>query len=300
MCYESGMVTALLVVLVALVVVTASAIAVDRLNYRAFLADASRAQALAHGASIPPGPVAEGDLAALPAPVRRYLERAGVVGRPRYRFARVRHGGFFRPSPKAGWLPIRGEYLVTADPPSFVWCGKVQMPFGLAIVARDSCVEGRGRMLVRLASAVPLGRSTGPAIDESARGRLVSEVMLLPTALLPGPYLRWEAIDEASARLVVRSVGAEASGVITFGGDDLPSRIVIERTHERHGRVPWTGEVRSYREFDGIAVCEEIEGAWNLPEGDFCYVRFRVTEVHFEDGVPGPARDDERQSPRAG
>ncbi len=41
--------------------------------------------------------------------------------------ARVRHGGSFRTSLDGKWLPIRGEQWLTADPPGFVWHGRVAL-----------------------------------------------------------------------------------------------------------------------------------------------------------------------------
>jgi len=91
----------------------------------------------------------------LPAPVRRYLEFAGVEGRERIRFARLRHTGTFRTGPGQAWMPIQGEEYFTAGPPGFVWFAAVRpVPF-VPIRARDHYLHGRGSMLVK-----PLGLFT--------------------------------------------------------------------------------------------------------------------------------------------
>jgi hypothetical protein len=277
---EVFMATVLLGVGVAVATVLVVAAVFDRLNHRSFLEDALRARA--EDAPPPAGPISAADLARLPAPVKRYLELAGVVGKPRYRFAHITHGGFFRPSPKGPWFPIQGEYYLTTGKPTFVWYGKIRMPLGISVVARDSCIGGRGRMLIKLASAIVVGDSTGPETDQSARGRLVSELSMVPTSLVPSDHVRWEPIDERGARMVVRAGASEEAAVLQFGDNGMPTRIVVQRSYEDRGKTPWTGTVKAYREFQGLNVCEEIEGAWNLPEGDYCYVRFRVTGAQYE------------------
>lgn len=54
-------------------------------------------------------PVRDAELAALPAPVQRYLRFAGVVGRPHVHTIAARMHGRIRSGPEAAWMPIVAE-----------------------------------------------------------------------------------------------------------------------------------------------------------------------------------------------
>jgi hypothetical protein len=105
-------------------------------------------------------------LDAFPAPVRRYLEVSGAARRAPVAAVRLRHAGTFVPKPGASPLPIRGEQYLMADPPGFVWWGRIRMAPGLWIDGRDRAVGGEGNMLVKAASSITLSDASGPELDQ--------------------------------------------------------------------------------------------------------------------------------------
>src|SRR5262245_18919767 len=127
----------------------------------------------------------------LPPPVRAYLERALAERSTAATGLRFRHGGRFRPRLDGPWYPIRGEQQASADPPGFVWWGRVRIAPGLWVDSRDRCVEGVGGMLVSFESSVVLADRSGPELDQGSLLRLLSELVLLPAALLDQRYVAW-------------------------------------------------------------------------------------------------------------
>ena len=53
----------------------------------------------------------------LPAPVQRYMDYTGVVGKPWIDMARIRYAGRFRMAADKPWRPIRAEQFYTTHPP---------------------------------------------------------------------------------------------------------------------------------------------------------------------------------------
>jgi len=95
-------------------------------------------------------------LSDLPEPVRRYLARTGVVGQPIPSLVRLRQQGRMRLDRGQPWIPVTAEQHYCVDPPGFVWAGTMRLgPVRLAR-ARDMYLGGHGRMLVRLASLLPV------------------------------------------------------------------------------------------------------------------------------------------------
>ena len=256
----------------------------DHLNHRAFLADAEAAVAAA--ARQPDVPVTEADLAPLPAPVAAHLRAAGVVGQRRTSVARLRHGGLFRPSKDASWKAIEGEYVLTTATPAFLWYGRIHMAPLVPIVARDGFALGRGRMLVKAFGAIRMVDERGPEMDQAGFDRLLAELTLVPTALLPGPHLRWEPVDERSARAFLAVGDLRASMV--FRRDPATGETVldVERGHQEGDRVVRRMfRARSSGEpiqAGGFTLLPRIEGTWLLPEGELKYVDFALEEARFE------------------
>jgi hypothetical protein len=241
------------------------------------------------GAAAPLG-IDRGRIDELPAPAGRYLalaigDRARAVGT-----VRLRHHGTFRPKLEGGWLPIRGRQYFAADPPGFVWWGRVQLAPGLWIDARDRCVEGAGSMYVSAESSATIGQASGPAIDQGALLRLLAEMAWFPTALLDRRYVSWAAVDERRARVTLRVEGHEVSGVFEFGEDGLPVAFFAERHRDLGGGqsalTPWSGAMADFRRADGMLVPHEMTAYWHIDGGRVQYARFVVERLEYDAAAP--------------
>ena len=227
------------------------------------------------------------DLAALPVPVQRYFAYTGVLTRAPVRLAYLRHGGTFRGG--ADWMPITGEELFSVNPPGFIWKGTIRMAPGVTVTARDYYIAPHGNMLIRLLGTVTIDDATGPAIDKGAMLRYWAEAAWFPTALLPGPQVEWEAIDDDTARLIVSDADRREEMTVVFDAEGRILTITSAGRQFKSGNVvrdaPWGGTYSDYREVDGLRIPFEAEVVWHFPEGDMPYARFRLTEVLYDDAA---------------
>jgi hypothetical protein len=236
--------------------------------------------------AVEPPPIDRRRLETLPPPVRHYLGKAiGDRGRA-VRTARLRHGGTFRTKLDGGWLPIRGEQYFSADPPGFVWWGRVRVIPGLWVDARDRSVDAVANMLVKVESTFTLADSTGPELDESALQRLLGELVWFPTVLLDDRYVAWTAIDARQARATLRVNGREVVGVFELGQDDLPAAFSAPRYRDLGGGkavlTPFVGEYGDYRWVDGLLVPHRVNGYWVVDGQRLPYVRFQVERLEYD------------------
>jgi hypothetical protein len=227
------------------------------------------------------------DLEGLPAPAQRYLERVlGPPGEPR-RLARAKMTGQIRLRPGSRWQPWRGWQAWSLRPPGFVWSARMRAAPLVAVHARDGLLDGRGGLLVRLWGWLTLARTQPvPELDQGSLQRWLAEAPLYPLALLPGPELRWEAVDHNSARVVARAGQAEVSGVFSFGPDGLPHRFRAEaRWRQQPGgaflATPWRASFGQWREVGGSLIPTQAQAAWILPEGEFAYVRLEIEQMEL-------------------
>ena len=261
---------------VALVGVIGVVVNVGRLRFERRNASERRALIAVPRSSLPlPGK------AELPPPVARYRELA-VGGRAPVQTLRLRHGGTFRMSPTAKAVPIRGSQLFTADPPGFVWNGRVRMAPGLWVDARDMDVAGEGSMRVLLDDTIALVDARGPQLDQGAALRLLAEMVWYPTALFDARYVTWSAIDADHARATLRCGGLEVSGIFQFASDGLPLGFSAQRFTDQGELLPWGGVYRDWRTVTGMRVPFEADVTWQLASGPNTYAHWLVESMAYD------------------
>lgn len=235
------------------------------------------------------GPPDLAPLDALPAPVRRYLEVSGAARRAPIRTVRLRHGGTFVTGPGKPPMAIRGVQWLTADPPAFVWWGRIRIAPGVWIDGRDRAVGGEGNMLVRAASTVTLADARGPELDQGALLRLLGEAFWMPTLLRDPRWVTWAPLDDARARATLRVGGREVSATFHFGADGLPDRFTAERYRDVGGRsvlTPFEGDSSDFREVDGVKVPFRVGATWDLESGPLRYAAWQVEQVELDRREP--------------
>lgn len=234
----------------------------------------------------PPQPL---DPAALPPPVRRYLAQAGALGRAPLRAVRLVHGGTFVPGVGKAPLPIHGEQYLTADPPGFVWWGRLRVAPGLRLEARDRSRRGAGNMWIVLASTFTLQDASGPELDQGALLRLLGELTWCPTALLDGRYVSWAPVDERRAHATLRVGGREVTATFEFGADGFPARFLAQRYRDVDGvgvLTPFAGSTRDFRDVGGVKVPFRLAATWLLEGGPLEYASWEVERVELDRPEP--------------
>jgi len=222
----------------------------------------------------------------LPPPVRRYLAKAVPERSRDIRRARLQQHGLFRPSLNGSWLPLRGRQFFNADPPGFVWWGRVRLAPGVWIDARDRSVDGTGNMLVTMESTITIGDTSGPQLDQGAALRLLGEMAWIPTVLLDTRYVTWTAVDDRHAKASLTVNGRSFEGDFEFGADDLPSAFTANRYRDIGGGhsvlTPFVGRVSDFRTVDGVQVPFRVIGAWVIDGTPIDYANFEVDQIAFD------------------
>jgi hypothetical protein len=226
----------------------------------------------------------------LPPPVHTYLRKALGQRTTAVQAVRFRHGGRFRTKLDGPWQPIRGEQYETDNPPGFLWWGRLRAAPGLWIDARDRCVNGEGSMLVSLESTFTIIDRSGPQMDQGSMLRLLSDLVLFPTALLDPRFVTWSALDERRARATLRLSGREVTGTFEFGADGLPRAFFSDRYFDTGAGEaqlrPWSGEYLDYRPVDGMMVPHHFIGYWHIDGTRIPYVDFQLERPEYDCAQP--------------
>lgn len=207
----------------------------------------------------------------LPPVVQRYFLSAIPDGAPMVAAATVEHSGTFNLGEKAdNWQPFTSRQRVVTRRPGFVWDGHMKMLPGLGVRVHDAYVAGEGLLRPAVLGLFTLMELQGTKdVAEGELMRFFAEAAWYPTALLPSQGVRWEAVDEHSARATMTD--GELSLTLTFTFDPQgPIKSVRSdaRGRTEGGKVvmrPWEGRWSDHQLRDGMRVPMSGEVAWLLP-----------------------------------
>jgi len=222
-------------------------------------------------------------LAGLPAPAQRYMSFSGVVGRPLVKRVMVKQTGRIRLGPEKRWMQFRATESYSVDPPSFIWDARVGYGRLPLLAVRDSYVDGKGAVCVRLANLFQLLKAAGPQMDHSSAVRFLSEVVWFPSALL-GKNFTWTAIDNTSAEVCFTAYGRSVSGRLHFAADGRPTNFVSSRYKDVHDAEPllWSTPSTAFGSFCGLTLPSRGQAIWHLNSGDFTYIDVQVQEIRYD------------------
>ena len=245
---------------------------------REVVAGLSRAAAAAQ-------PITPSDLAHLPAPVRRYLEYVGVVGKDRVHGFRARFRGEIRSKPDAGWMPFEADQTSFFDPPARLFLIRSSMA-GIPFDALHLYVGPNATMQVKIASLLQIVDARGPEMNQSETVTVFNDMCVLAPATLVDRAIRWEEVDDRTARATYSNAGNTISAVLRF---DDEGRLVDFHSDDRYQsadgktyvKYRWSTPLRDYRDFGGHRLARAGEAIWQMPDGPLTYGRFELVELEY-------------------
>ena len=228
------------------------------------------------------------EIESLPPPVRRYFRAVLKDGQPIVTAVRLAQAGQFNMSEtKAKWRRFTSSQVIITRRPGFDWDARIEMAPGVKVFVHDAYVAGEGILHAALLGLVPLADIRGtPQAAQGELLRFLAEAAWYPTAMLPGQGVRWEPIDDVSARATLVDGATTVSLDFRFDAEGLISNV---RAAARHRSVngallaaPWQCRFWDYDVRGGMRIPLAGEVAWELPEGPWPYWRGRTTEIAYE------------------
>ncbi len=203
-------------------------------------------------------------IAGLPAPVQRYFLNAIRPGTPLALSARGRMVGQIKPGGNT-WLPFTASMMI-APHKGFLW--RVRAARGpISLSGADYYNNGEGRTRIALWGLVPVLNAAGPDIARSARGRLMSESIFVPSALLPQRGVTWEAADDRHISASWPVDGERATLALTLGEGGEVREAVIQRygnvTPTREfAYIPFGARMERQQTFGGHTIPAQFRAGW--------------------------------------
>lgn len=249
-------------------------------------------------AGLPPGPdpgpvVSDADLAALPEPARRYLGFMGVVGRPRDSSFRLAYAGRFRRTPREAWMTCEAWQYNSRPAVARLFHMRARLAGLVPVLARDTYVDGHGRMLVRALDLFTVADGRGEEFDIGELVTYLNDAVLIAPSMLLAPAVTFSpaASDSFDLALVDRGHRVTARVLVDEHGRPLDfsttDRFCVDPDDpKRLLRMRWTTPIEGWGEIDGRELPIRAQAVWHLPAGDFVYADFSSLPETLAFNVP--------------
>lgn len=227
----------------------------------------------------------EKELEGLPAPVQRFFRTVIKDGQPIVAAVKLSQQGQFNLSETEDkWMPFTATQIAIAQRPGFDWDARIQMAPGVNAFVHDTYLLGEGNLHASLLGLFTVAKMHGaPENNQGELLRFFAEATWYPTALLPSQGVRWEAIDDTSARGTLTDGTTTVSLVFTFNAEGAIATIRAQaRYRDKVTAMPWCGRFWEYSVRNGMLIPLQGEVGWEHPEGTRLYFKGRITEINYE------------------
>lgn len=228
------------------------------------------------------------EIESLPAPVQRFFRAVLKDGQPVVTAASIEHAGTMNMSTTAQqWKPFTSKQRVVTGRPGFDWDARIMMLPGVPVHVHDAYVAGSGVLRGALFGLIPVvNMAESPDLAKGELLRFFAECAWYPTALLPSQGVRWEAVDDSSARATLVDGATSVTLTFRFQADGPIGSLRAESRGRAVGNgiseAPWEGRFWNYQTRGGMRVPMDGEIAWVLPGGAWPYWRGTNTAIAYE------------------
>lgn len=225
------------------------------------------------------------ELAHLPDPVRRYLERAGVVGRPRVVSIHVAGSVKMRRTPNEDWMPsTMDQYSTLTDLRRLFFMQAQKGPISFDVYHQFT--GGEAYMQARVLGLWPVVDAAGPELTQSETVTVLNDMCLLAPASLIDSRLEWESIDDSRSRVWLHHAGHRVGAELHFNTSGELTNFVSSDRFQSDGTssrlVTWSTPVTGYRDVDGRHLPSTAEAQWQEATGLWTYAQFTIELIAYD------------------
>lgn len=225
------------------------------------------------------------EIEGLPEPVQRFFRAVLKDGQAIVAAVKLSQQGLFNMSETEDkWSPFTATQFVTTQRLGFDWDARIQMAPGVNAFVHDTYLLGEGSLHASLLGLFTVADVGGtPEANQGELLRFFAEAPWYPTALLPSQGVRWEAINDTSARATLTDGATTVSVVFQFNAEGTIATMRAEaRYRDKLTAMPWSGRFWEYSVRNGMLIPLEGEVGWEYPEGTRLYFKGRTTEINYE------------------
>lgn len=220
----------------------------------------------------------------LPPIVQKWLINSGIIGKQMISNVHLVQELQLKLKPEqTSWNNGTAEQYFTTQPPAFNWSINTKMNSILTVAGRDKFENGKGEMIIKLLSLIPVANAKNQKkIDQATLQRYLAEIVWFPSASL-SPCIKWESIDEFSARATMEYKGTKGTGEFHFDANGNFKKFLAMRYKDSNDTKPneWIVTATKTKEMNGIKIPIECEATWTLESGKWTWLKLKITDIQY-------------------
>lgn len=225
-------------------------------------------------------------VARLPAPVQRYFNFTFRGPVAPHRAVRLEAAGDFRRPQLEHFEPITSEQVIAVGTPALMFSATTPIYPGIWARAYDFFAEGEMEMKAKILSTVTVvDEWESDELNRISLRRWLLESPLYPQALLPGGPVTWQAVNDHSARAIIRADGLQAAMLFHFAADGSITHLSAEEDGDLNTPYHGSGEhvTRSdYRRVDNMMIPHQFTISRAAAGKTYPFFKAELTSISFE------------------
>jgi hypothetical protein len=227
------------------------------------------------------------DIAHLPLPVQKYIQRSGAIGKPRIMSVHTVFDATLYSAPGKPGMSGPAHQIDIVDPLRRLFFMQTRMN-GLPVAVLHDYKGDTATMQVRMARLFNVVNISGPELSKGETVTVLNDLAAYAPSALSGSQFKWKAIDDTHVDVSFQNGAYAVSATLTFNNDGDLIDFMSQDRGELQGDgtlkiLPWSTPLSDYREFDGRRVPTKGEAIYHRPDGPFTYGRFAVTRIEFNE-----------------
>ena len=228
----------------------------------------------------------ENDMFHLPEPVKKYIRYAGFVGKEKISNVFLKASGQIRSSEKSGWMQFTSEqYNFFESPFRAFYIRAVKM--GVPAVGLHLYKNETATMVIKLLNLFTVVDAKGPEMNQAETVTVLNDMCFMAPGSLISKNITWKTMDASQVKAKFINGQITVSAILTF---DEEGKLVNFLSFDRfdtdgktYTNLPWETPVTEYRTVNGFRLPSKADVIYKRPEGDFCYLEFRLEEIKYNE-----------------
>ena len=221
----------------------------------------------------------------LPEPAQRYFKFTIAPGTPLLTVADIKMSGQFSLGTKEApdYMAMSADQIL-ASPNGYIW----KMRAAKGVMRLSGSDSGRWTRFWMMGLA-PVARNGGDYDHaRSAFGRTAAEAAFwTPATLLPGPAVKWESVDDNSARAIITHASFIQDVTVSVDDAGRPIAIQFSRWSDANPKKiyqlqPFGGHLSNFKTYQGFTVATHVEAGNHFgTDAYFPFFKVDVSNIVF-------------------
>jgi len=216
--------------------------------------------------------------------VQKWLINSGVVGKPFVSNVYLVQELQLKMKPEqTDWNSGVAEQYFTIAPPAFNWNINTQMNSFMRVVGRDKFEDGKGEMIIKLLSLIPVADAkNNEKVNQATLQRFLAEIVWFPSAAL-SPHIKWDSLGNYAAKATMEYKGTKGSGEFYFDENGNFKKFVALRYQDSKAKEPteWTVVATKSEERNGIKIPVACEVSWTLDDSKWMWLKLKIQHIQY-------------------